>query len=94
MAGEAEQLGEFIDKHLASTARASLVDVIAHFDHQNHSLPSTWRLNKALAELAAPVALSADGLYLEKSNQTNVVQLSDSEMSRIIEAYTKAIRAH
>ena len=51
MAGEAKQLRDFIDVCLDRSDRASLVDVIAHFDHQNHLIPSTWRLNMALAEL-------------------------------------------
>lgn len=93
MAGDAKQFREFIDSCLGRSERASLVDVVAYFDHQNHTLPSTWRLNKALADLATSVELSLDGLHLERSSQESSVQLSDTDMTRIIEAYTKGLRS-
>jgi hypothetical protein len=93
MAGEVQQLREFIEQCLRSQPRASLVEAVSYFDHQNHLLPSAWRLNQAVTELSVPVALSSDGLHLEISPQTDAVQLSDSDMSRIIEAYMTALRA-
>ena len=91
MAGQVEQLREFIEQCLQNQARASLVETVGHFDHQNHLLPSVWRLNQAIAELSAPVELSSDGLHLKLSSQTDAVQLSDNDMSRIIDAYTTAL---
>lgn len=93
MAGEVQQLREYIEQCLRDQPRASLVDTVGYFDHHNHSIPSAWRLNQAVSELTTPVALSSDGLYLEIAAQSGAVKLSDTDMSRIIEAYKMAIRA-
>jgi hypothetical protein len=54
MAGEVQQLRELIERHLSHAPRVPLVEVLAAFDHQNHSLPATWRWNQAIAEVAQP----------------------------------------
>ena len=93
MAGEVASLREFIDRSLANGSQASLVEAIAHFDWHNHAFPSTWRLNEALAGLSAPVALSFDGMHLAITPGAGTVKLADSDLSRIIEEYTKALRS-
>ena len=91
MAGEVQQLRELIERHLSDAPRVPLVEVLAAFDHQNHSLPATWRWNQAIAEVAQPLGLSADGIHLEPSAKPERVKLSDSDISRIVAAYRKAL---
>lgn len=91
MAGEVHQLRELIERRLLDAPSVPLVEVLAAFDHQNHSLPATWRWNQAIAEVAQPLVLSADGLQLEPSATLERVKLSDSDISRIVMAYHKGL---
>ena len=93
MAGQVEQLRNFIQGRLDNSDKVSLVDAVAYFDYYHHAIPSTWRLNQALAELTVPVMLSLDGLHLARCGNASSAQLSDSDMSRIVEEYMIALRA-
>ena len=93
MAGEVQQLRELIEQRLRDSAHVSLVEVLAAFDHRNHSLPSTWRWNSAIAGITPPLALLADGLALEALGGNEPVTLSDTDVSRVVSAYREAIRS-
>ena len=91
MAGESRQLRELIEHYLSAASHVPLIEVLAEFDHKNHSLPATWRWNKAIAEVAQPLRLSADGAHLEPSANGERLDLTDSDISRIVAAYREAL---
>lgn len=91
MAGDVQQLQELIARHLSAATRVPLVEVLAEFDHHNHSLPATWRWNKAIAAVAQPLRLSADGIHLEPSANPQCIGLTDSDILRIVAAYHEGV---
>ena len=93
MGGEIQQLKQLIEERLVAQSRVSLVGVIAAFDRQNHLLPSTWRLNKAIAQTGQPFTISADGLHLELCSSPKPVELSYAQLAYIVDAYLRSIRS-
>ena len=92
MAGQVTQLRELIENRLLDAPSVSLVDVLAAFDHQNHCLPTTWRWNQAIAEVAEPLVLSADRTHVELSTGPKLAKLSDSDVSRVVALYLSTVR--
>ena len=92
MTGQVQQLRELIEHRLVEASSVSLVDVLAAFDHQNHCLPTTWRWNQAIAEVTEPLVLSADGTHVELSTGPKLAKLSDSDVSRVVALYLRAIQ--
>ena len=94
MAGEAQQLRRLIEAGLKTQKHISLVEVVARYDFQNHAIPTTKQMNRALTGLTLTVDRTDNDVLLRRSEAIREAPtLSDGDMRLIYAHYTRALRS-